>query len=196
MRALSWSWWTYCGAALLTPTVQAQPAASSVRIYIVERIGSELSSDARVGVSRAGLLCAPDRRLAWKDVGAGPVTQQKEIVQDALDRAGLRTAMVLPTGARRHDARRISGVIEQAHFALCDRHWALSRAHALSGEASIVLHWRLELPDGSAPPQRFRSSVTRTIAPAEAASIGTIYEMLLDAAAEDLARQLSAAASL
>lgn len=178
-------------ALCVTPPLLAAP--EPVRpVYIVERIGTLLADDAPVGFARAGLLCAPNRSLKWKDVTAGGAIQQREIVQEALDDAGLQTStLVLKTGQRRGTERRVVGEISDAHFGLCDRHWGLGRTHALSGEATLSVKWRIETPDGSAAPFRYTSQTKQAIAPADAAALGTIYQRLLTSAATDLAQQLA-----
>lgn len=173
------------------------PAAATTEpqqpVYIVERVGAALPDDTAVGYARAGLICAPDKGLKWKDVTAGGAVQQREIVADELDDLGLRTSTLMLTGAgRRGMERRIVGEVTAARFALCDRHWGLGHAHALSGTAALTVRWRVETLDGAAAPIRRNSAVTLTIAPGDAAALGTIYQRLLKAAADDLARTLGA----
>lgn len=168
----------------------ALAAPADPPIYAVIRVGSVLSDEDRIGVKRAGLLCMPNGAIQWGEVSTGGTMDKREIVQDALEDAGLP---VTPLGAvevrDRRPVLRLRATVRAANFSLCARHWGMGDAKALSGDVALEIEWRVEsAANGSEIPHVSR--VTRHIEEARAASLGAIYRQLLGDAARDAAHWL------
>jgi hypothetical protein len=165
-------------------------AAPDHPIYSVVRVGSVLADEDKVGAKRAGLMCLPNGVIRWSDVATGGAMDQREIVQDALEDAGLP---VTPLGSydirSGHPALRLRATVRMAKLDLCARHF-IGDAKALSGDIALDIEWRVESADGSEVPHI--SHVTRHIEPDQAASLGSIYRKALGDAAGDVAHWLLA----
>ena len=158
-------------------------------IYAVVRVGSALADEDKVGVRRAGLACLPNGPIRWSDIATGGVMDQREIVQDALEDAGLPVTPLGSTGDRAGPpALRLRATVRTADFRLCARHY-LGDARAFSGDVALDIEWRVESAvDGSEVPHS--SHVTRHIEAERAASLGSIYRQSLGDAARDVAQWL------
>jgi hypothetical protein len=162
-------------------------------IYAVVRVGSALAGEDRIGAKRAGLMCLPNGVLRWGDVATGGAMDQREVVQDALEDAGLPVTPLGTTDrASGRPALRLRASIRAAGFNLCARHY-LGDARAYSGDVALEIEWRVESTDGSEVPHI--SNVSRHIDESHAGSIGSIYKHLLDDAAVDAAHWLLAPAN-
>lgn len=181
------------GWALLALGAAAPAAARTV--YTVVRVGSDLTGEQIVGVRRAGLACLPAGKLRWAQVDAGTNTDQREAVQDALEDADLPVVPFGEYSGERGDAEtpRLRGVVKAAAFDLCAKHW-LGDANALSGEARLDVEWRIESRAQAGVAQRHLSHVARTIGSHQAAPLASIYRLLLQDAARDLAGWLQSPA--
>lgn len=174
-------WAGLAGAAM------AQPPAQRPRLYTVARIGSAIDDAQTVGAKRAGMMCLPNGVIHWGDVFSGTQMDQREVVQDVVEDAGLT---VTPLGNAPDRAFRLRGTVRTAAFDLCARAW-LGNARALSGTVTLGIEWRLEDPTGG-PVVSHVSTITRTIAGRQAAPLGAIYRTTLAEAARDAAAWLKA----
>jgi hypothetical protein len=181
--------------AFLVLAAAALPAASPppARVYAVVRVGSVLDPAAVVGRKRAGALCLPNGAIRWSDVAAGTATDQRELVQDALEDAGVAVTPFGEAQDRRGTAR-LRATVQAARFDLCARRWGLGDGKAMSGEAGITVEWRVE--DGVAPPRVHRSVVSQTVPASAGAPVGALYRALLGQAARDAAGWLAAASDV
>ncbi len=167
------------------PLGAAVPPDGHVPVYLVRQVEATIADDERVGARRIGLLCVPGgKTLLWKTIAVDGEEKEREIVRGALEDAGLRVASYLRGGETV-----VTGVIDTAGFALCER---IPGSGALSGDAAMEVTWRIEAADDNAPPSRWASRIRLHLDKAEAASPGAIYGRLLGEAANDLARHLTA----
>lgn len=165
----------------------AAAAASTDRVYVIERVGDRIAPDAIVGAKRAGLACLPNGRIKWSDVGVGGPTDRREFVEDALEDAGLPIATIMSGTPLRRQVR-LRGIITDAALDLCARN-ILGHPSALSGTGKLVVEWRGE-GDGDAAPLHHISKVEQDFKGPKAASLGEIGRVLLEEAARDLAEWL------
>lgn len=142
-------------------------ASDGKPIYAITRVGSAITDDDLVGSKRAGMVCLPSGPIRWRDVGTGGSLDQREVVQDALEDAGLA---ITPLGS--------FGGGTAGH-------------PALSGDAALEIEWRLEALDGSEVSHV--SKVSRHVDEHHAASLTGIYRQLLADSAVDVAAWLRAA---
>ena len=177
-------WRIVTGMAGLALSVQA--GAAPAPLYAIARIGSAIDGAEPVGSRRAGALCLPDGRIRWSDVAGVTSMDQRELVEDAFEDAGVA---VTPLGVGSDHAARLRGTVRSARFSLCARRWLGGGATALSGDATVRVEWRLEAADG-APVVTHASEISRRIEPGQAAPLGTIYRLLLGDAARDAAAWL------
>lgn len=187
-RAARW----LCLALVSGAWVGPATAASDGRpLYAITRVGSALADDDLVGSSRAGLVCLPNRAIRWGDVGTGGSMDQREVVQDALEDAGLAMTPLgsFGGGTAAHPALRLRATVRAAAFRLCAKHY-VGDARALSGDAALELEWRVEGLDGSEVAHV--SKVGRHIDERHAASLAGIYRQLLGDSAIDAATWLRA----
>lgn len=166
-------------------------AASDGPIYAITRVGSALTDDDLVGSKRAGLMCLPNGAIRWGDVGTGGSMDQREVVQDALEDAGLAMTPLgsFGGGTAGHPALHLRATVRAAAFRLCAKHY-VGDARALSGDAALELEWRVEGLDGSEASHV--SQVSRHIDEHHAASLAGIYRQLLGDAAVDVVGWLRA----
>ena len=179
-------------ALVLSTWGTVAPAAPGARaVYAVVRVGSALADEDRVGARRAGLVCLPDGPIRWRDIATGGVMDQREIVQDALEDAGLPVTPLGSLGDRAgRPALRLRATVRTADFRVCARHYP-GDARAFSGDVALDVEWRVEsaADDGEVP---HLSHVTRHVDASRAASLGSLYRQSLGDAARDVARWLLA----
>lgn len=165
-------------------------AAALATTYAPQQVGTTIAASEPVGHVRAGLLCLPKGMLRWRDVGIAERLDQRQIVGDALDGAGLSVAEFSRGGGRR-----VRGTVTRAGFDLCAREWGLGGgADRLSGKAALEVSWRVEATEGGGGDLTHVSRVERTIARDGAESVAAIYRDLLGDAARELAAWLKAGA--
>ncbi len=175
---------TMTAIAALAAAVQA--AALPPPPYAIARMGSAIDAAERVGTKRAGTMCLPNGSIRWGDVAGLSAMDQREIVEDAFEDAGVA---VTPLGIGADHAARLRGTVRAAHFSMCARHWLAGGSKALSGAAMMSVEWRLEAADG-APVVAHASDIAREIDASHAAPLGAIYRLLLGDAARDAAAWL------
>lgn len=192
-------WSLGVAASLLAATGVAAAAAPAAKpVYAITRVGSSLGDDEVVGAKRAGLACLPNGAIRWGDVATGGTMDQREIVQDAAEDAGLPVTplgMIRDGGAR--SVLNLRGAIRAASFSLCARGWGFGgiggvgdRAR-MSGDATLSVEWRVEDQAGGGAATYVSHSAAHLDAH-HAASLGAIYRGLLADAARDVTRRLLA----
>ena len=169
--------------------LSAAPAFAADHVYVVERIGDRIAPDSEIGKKRVGLACLPNGRVKWSDIGFGGPTDRRELVQDALEDAGLPIA-TLSGGTPLKRQIRLRGVMTEASVDLCAKN--AFRLSALSGTARLVVEWRGEVVDGDAPPLRHISTIEQKFDGPKGASLGAIGRTLIEEATRDLAQWLQA----
>lgn len=165
-------------------------AAPADRVYAIERIGDRIAPDTEIGKKRAGLACLPNGRVRWSDIGSAGASDRRELVQDALEDAGLPIT-TLSGGTPLKRQIRLRGIVTDAAVDLCAKNM-LGRPTALSGTARLVMEWRGE--NGDDLPLRHISTIERKFEGPKAASLGTIGRTLIEEATRDLAQWLQAGA--
>ncbi len=176
-------------ALLPFPAIAAPP----LRVYVVERLGDGIGADDSIGPKRAGLICLPSGHIRWRDLVPGERADRREIVQDALEDAGLPILSTASASTRRQF--RIRGLVTEASANLCARQQLLGDSAALSGTARLTIEWRIEDVADPGTSRRHVSAVDRKIAAGNAASAGTIGRALIGDAARDLAEWLKSTQS-
>ena len=172
-------------AGLLAAASPTWPDEPRHAIYYVERVSTVITDDEKIGVRRMGVFCLPAGALHWKDILPSRNLDQREIVEDALEDAGLPLSDEL---SRAGGAYRIKGAVTAADFRVCAKLGALRDA-AVVGDVALDVEWRLQRPGGEGA-SRIASHVSRHL---EAkATLGTAYRDLLTDAAKDLAGKLKA----
>ena len=172
-------------AAALAHIAPAEETAKPV--YLVERVGTIIADDEKIGVRRMGAFCLPTGALHWKDIVPSRTMDQREVVEDALEDAGLPLADTVAPG-RAARLRRIKGSVTTADFRVCAKLGAFRDA-AVVGDVALDVEWRVQGPaEGEAV--RWTSHVTRHLT--AKTTLGTAYRDLLTDAARDLAEKLKA----
>jgi hypothetical protein len=173
--------------------VMGSPSAAADKgpIYAITRVGSALTDEDMVGARRAGLFCLPDGGIRWSDVATGGSMDQREVVQDALEDAGLAMTPLgsFTGGVSGHPALRLRGTIRAAAFRLCAKNYLLN-ARMLSGDSALEIEWRVESTDGTETSHV--SKVSRHLDDKHPAALASIYRRLLADSAGDLAVWLRA----
>ena len=168
-------------------------AAPPARVYVVERLGDSIGADDSIGPKRAGLMCLPNGHIRWRDLMPGERADRRDIVEDALEDAGLPIVSGAPSATRRQF--RVRGLVTEASASLCARQQLIGDKAALSGTAHVTIEWRVEDVADPVSSRRHVSTITRSIAGKDAASASTIGRALVSEAARDLAGWLEAPSS-
>lgn len=167
-------------AAVTLP--RAAPAQERPTFY-VERVSSAIADDEKIGQRRMGVFCIPSGALRWKDVLPSRSLDEREVVEDALEDAGLR---VSSESGRPGGTARIKGSVTAANFRVCAKLGAFRDA-AVVGDVALDVEWRVRRRDDS-DAAKLTSHVARHLA--SKATIGSAYRDLLTDAARDLAGKL------
>lgn len=179
---------TAAAALLALACTSAARAAGPAPIYAVTRISSAIDDGEKVGSKRAGLMCLPQGVVHWGDVATGGSLDQREIVQDALEDAGVAVTPLGEVGGGGERAHlRVRGTVRTAAFRLCAKRFGLGDAKTYSGDVAIEMEWRVEDRASGGMEATHLSKVLRHVDEAHAASVGALYRALLRDSARDLA---------
>lgn len=105
------------------------------------RLGYSFAPETALGPRKAGLMCLPNGKVRWGDLGPVGPNELQDMLARQLRNLGIIivSADIAPTSG----GDRVSAQIDSLHINGCARKWGLGKQRALSGTGTIGVSWTI-----------------------------------------------------